>query len=90
MAFNRLRYALYKIGATEVWDVYRVFDKFDENKDGVLDRAEIKKVMAMCKKDISEVELDFFWSHFDANCDGKITKSEFLKGIKGELSQERL
>lgn len=31
MAFNRLRYAFNKVGATEVWDIFRIFDKFDEN-----------------------------------------------------------
>lgn len=66
-----------KIEKQEYLDsVSRSFDKADQNKDGSLDRKELKKAAPELNKKMKELDTDK---------DGRISKNEFTKGTLKEF-----
>ncbi len=59
------------------------FAKFDQNNDGVVDLAELKKALEGKKnKDGEPVDAEKFLARKDLNKDGKLDKKEFMQHPK--------
>jgi Ca2+-binding EF-hand superfamily protein len=59
-----------------------LFDAFDEDGNGGLDKREVLKVMRNWGLDLSPEELDAAWPTFDTNGDGLVDFDEFRKLIE--------
>jgi len=65
------------------------FDVYDRDKDGFLDRNEVKKIAEVVLKMLnndnvnqrSQEIVDLGFQTLDADQDGKITKEEFVQGL---------
>jgi Ca2+-binding EF-hand superfamily protein len=64
-----------------------VFAEFDEDKNGFIDKGELKMVAASLGVDLNVAELTNMVADIDLNLDGKISPEEFqlwwLSGRKG-------
>ncbi|CAM6083146.1 unnamed protein product [Calypogeia fissa] len=57
----------------------KVFDRFDENADGLISGAELRRWwMKCCGKDLSDADADSMISCVDRNDDGAVDFEEFL------------
>lgn len=66
-----------------------VLRRTDKHKNGILDRAEFAWALKENGHYLSKFELDKLYAYFDKNCDDKIVYEEFLKLIRGDLSEKR-
>ncbi|GMI09133.1 hypothetical protein TrVE_jg12628 [Triparma verrucosa] len=74
-------------------DPREIFDKFDVDKSGEIDREELKKVFREIGKDASEREIDRVMTQFDLDGSGDIEFDEFLAflhQLQAEISEMRL
>lgn len=60
----------------------QLFIEFDEDKDGSLNKKELSEVIKSLNVHQSQEEFEHLFRHLDINRDGKVSRSEFLKGIK--------
>ncbi len=58
-----------------------LFRAVDANKDGKIDRAELKNVLESCEHAVNESEFEALWRTFDVNNDDAITETEFHHGM---------
>lgn len=58
-------------------DYERVFDYFDQNQKGYLDKEDILKVMLEMNHSLSKEDLDILFDFFDFKKTGKISFIEF-------------
>ena len=83
--------------AEQNFSAERAFNAFDDDKNGFLDRSELKNAIATVnEKLVTEKELDEIMSQFDTNSDGKLSLEEFTKlcdddrlKLKKRLSKSR-
>ena len=67
---------------------YKLFDSYDKDNSGYLDRAEVKQIFNELFKEIqknidcSEEKTNKMFSACDANADNKLTRKEFIKIIE--------
>lgn len=67
-----------------VQDVLRdLFERYDQDKNGTLDRSEVKQILFDIHEynRISELELDDFFSKFDTDGDGQVGFEDFMHGM---------
>ena len=77
-----------------VADINKVFVEFDEDKNGYIDRGELKMVASSLGVDLNIAELNNMVADIDLNRDGKISPEEFQlwwlsgrNGCSGSMSQ---
>ena len=66
-----------------------LFKAMDRNRNGSLDPVEFKYAMRDYGLSLSEIEVTQIIKHFDSNKDGKLSFDEFLRAIRGDLSERR-
>ena len=66
-----------------------LFKRFDTNSDASLDRTEMQWVLKQNGQNLSPSEYEKLFRYFDKNNNGKISSSEFIRGVRGELSKAR-
>ena len=62
----------------------------DDNNTKTLDREEFRKALRDFKIDVPDDQIIVVFNAFDLNRDGTIDYDEFLRIIRGDLSQARL
>ena len=62
----------------------------DDDNSGSLSRAEFEKACRDFKTDMSSEDIGAVFNVFDSNRDGSISYNEFLRIIRGEISEYRL
>ena len=75
-------------------DINKVFVEFDDDKNGYIDRGELKMVASSLGVDLNIAELNNMVADIDLNRDGKISPEEFQlwwlsgrNGCSGSMSQ---
>ncbi|XP_059161701.1 calmodulin-like [Physella acuta] len=58
-----------------------LFTKFDKDKNGYLDKKELKKIIDACGQKFTDMELDEIMKKMDTSRDGKISLAEFLDAM---------
>eukprot|EP00439_Symbiodinium_sp_Y106_P048743 s2201_g6.t1 len=72
-------------------DVKAAFAKADLNKDGFLDKSEVKEMLKALAKDLpimSDGEIDRLFDAVDANADGRLNVTEFIDWCFGVKSMD--
>ena len=87
---EKIRSFLKQRGLFGVRELVQLFAKFDRNSDAKLDRHEIQMVLKKNGQNLTPSEFERVFRYFDANGDGTISTSEFIRGIRGELNETRL
>lgn len=64
-------------------EIKEVFDQFDSDKSGAIERDEIKKVCEALGVDATSSDIDELIKSADADGDGKIQYAEFKKAVQG-------
>ena len=64
-------------------EIKEVFDQFDADGSGAIDKTEIKKVCEALGVDASASDIDDLIKSADADGDGKIQYAEFKKAVLG-------
>ena len=57
--------------------VREVFNKFDKDNSGAINKKELRQCSQECGEDLNKKELNFMMNEFDENDDGNIDFSEF-------------
>ena len=86
---DKIRCTLKAKGIYGVRALITLFKKFDTNSDSRLDRHEIQWVLKQNGQNLSPSEFERLFKYFDKNNDGFISTSEFIRGVRGELSHAR-
>lgn len=86
---DKIRSVLREKGIYGVRHLVTLFRKFDTNKDARLDRHEVQWVLKQNGQNLSPSEFERVFKYFDKNNDGFISVTEFIAGIRGELSAAR-
>ena len=60
-------------------DLQKAFERVDEDGNGVINRAEMEKVLKTMGNSPTPEELDRSWTELDADSDGDVNKEEFIK-----------
>lgn len=70
-------------GAATIEDYKRAFDKLDQDNSGYIESAEVEVLLGDVygEEGIPPFEVDVFLKFFDSNRDGRISWSEFEKGL---------
>jgi len=76
-------------GMSGMRSMITLFKKFDVNGDNRLDRHEIQWLLKQNGHFLSQAEFEQLFRYFDKNNDGVLSLSEFIHGIRGELSEAR-
>ena len=82
---GKMAYPVRQISAD---DIRKVFDEFDQDSSGSLDRGEISEFVATFGIKLSDIELKNMYDMIDKNNDGQIQFSEFLPWWKGREEAE--
>eukprot|EP01063_Lacrimia_lanifica_P031469 TRINITY_DN5195_c0_g1_i1.p1 TRINITY_DN5195_c0_g1~~TRINITY_DN5195_c0_g1_i1.p1 ORF type:complete len:300 (+),score=117.52 TRINITY_DN5195_c0_g1_i1:61-960(+) len=77
-------------GKNGVRSVTRILRLMDDNGDRNLDREELRTGMRDYGIDMNDDELDIVMHHFDSDDSQKISVTEFLVGLRGKMSPERI
>merc|ERR1711939_181658 len=69
--------------------IRQVFDDFDVDKNGTLDREEVRAACVKLGKVLTKDELDAAMYEMDVDCSGTVDFEEFLQYVKagGQLSE---
>ena len=86
---GHLRYILFQRGPRGLMALKRTFMLLDENADKKISFAEFEKMFKRYRFNLSEIEVNNLFNHFDKDKSGFIDYSEFLNGITGELNEFR-
>ena len=86
---GHLRYILFQRGPRGLMALKRTFMLLDENSDKKISFAEFEKMFKRYRFNLSEIEVNNLFNHFDKDKSGFIDYSEFLNGITGELNEFR-
>ena len=87
---ERLREAILAGNSLRVAALNRLFKKLDTSGDGMLQPAELRKGLEELKVDFDKTDFEKAAEYFDRNGDGNISRQEFLRAIRGELSETRV
>ena len=68
-----------KLSNEQVEELKKAFDVMDENKDGVVTREELKKLLSGLGEEVDDSIVDEMISIADENNDGKVDFNEFVK-----------
>lgn len=86
---DKIKKELLKKGLTGVRNLNLIFQRTDMNKSGGLDRQEFEWGLRENGHQLSGLDLDRLFKYFDKNHDGTITYEEFMRAIRGDLTQTR-
>jgi hypothetical protein len=87
---DKIRQVLKARGMLGIRGLINLFKRFDSNLDSKLDRHEAQWVLKENGHTLSPSEFERIFKYFDKNNDGFISISEFIRGIRGDLSAYRL
>merc|ERR1712032_907266 len=87
---NKVKHQLNAKGVDNISQLKGVFDQFDANQNGVLDKLEFEEMMSKLGVFLTRQELRVVFDTFDANKDGNIQWGEFVEGLKSDISDNRL
>ncbi|XP_041352125.1 EF-hand calcium-binding domain-containing protein 6-like [Gigantopelta aegis] len=73
----------------EFKNLWRVFQKYDTNKDGVVSMEEFKKILRFCGIQFSKDDLYHIVAEFDTNMNGVVSYDEFLRAVLKVNPNER-
>ena len=59
--------------------IKQIFDQFDKNKNGYIDKKELGTLSAALNEPLSPAELQDFFKNVDKDYSGKISWDEFIK-----------
>jgi Ca2+-binding EF-hand superfamily protein len=76
-------------GAHGIRGLAIVFRRMDNGRDKKLDRYEFMWGLKENGHSLSPSEFERIFKFFDKNNDGKINYDEFLRGLRGELTDRR-
>uniref|UniRef100_H2ZUJ7 Calcyphosine 2 n=1 Tax=Latimeria chalumnae TaxID=7897 RepID=H2ZUJ7_LATCH len=80
---------LKKRGVRTLTGLGKHFRQLDTSGDGLLQKAEFKKAMALFHLEVPEKDFKSLWLILDQNCDGYVDYGEFIHGIIGEMNEYR-
>jgi Ca2+-binding EF-hand superfamily protein len=87
---NKVKHQLNAKGVDSISQLRGVFDQFDANQNGVLDKLEFEEMMSKLGVFLTRQELRVVFDTFDANKDGNIAWAELVEGLKSDASDNRL
>lgn len=86
---RQLQEKLKSRGASGFVGLQRIFKIMDDDGSKSLDKAEFKKAITEMKLGFSDGQCQLMFSFFDSDNSGTIDYDEFLRTIRGELSERR-
>jgi Ca2+-binding EF-hand superfamily protein len=86
---GRFREKMAQRGARGIMGLKRIFKIMDDDSSGYLDRAEFNKALKDYRVSVTQEEGGRLFSLFDLNGDGNISYDELLRGVVGEMNQNR-
>ena len=89
-AIGLMRKKLKKRGPYDTKALGRTFRIMDDNKSGSLDKFEFKKALKEYGFVLTEFQLSVLYKHFDRDGSGSVDYDEFLRTVRGSLSERRL
>jgi Ca2+-binding EF-hand superfamily protein len=67
-----------KFTSKEISSIKTIFNQFDSDKDGYINRTELCKLATALNDPLTRAELEDFFMKIDTDNDGKITWNEFI------------
>jgi Ca2+-binding EF-hand superfamily protein len=86
---DKIKETLKSRGAHGIRGLGIVFRRMDNSRDKKLDRYEFMWGLKENGHNLSPSEFERIFKYFDKNNDGKLNYDEFLRGLRGELSDRR-
>jgi len=86
---EKIKETLKNRGAHGIRGLGIVFRRMDNSRDKKLDRYEFMWGLKENGHNLSPSEFERIFKYFDKNNDGKVNYDEFLRGLRGELSDRR-
>jgi hypothetical protein len=86
---DKIKETLKNRGAHGIRGLGIVFRRMDNGRDHKLDRYEFMWGLKENGHNLSPSEFERIFKYFDKNNDGKINYDEFLRGLRGELTDRR-
>lgn len=87
---NKVKHQLNAKGVDSIAQLKCVFEQFDTNQNGVLDKLEFEEMMSKLGVFLTRQELRVVFDTFDVNKDGNVQWTEFVEGLKSDMSDNRL
>ncbi len=89
-ALEKIRAELKRKGIYGIRQLVLLFKHFDKNADARLNRQELQWIFKQNGQNLNPSEFERVFKYFDVNGDDFVNSSEFIRGIRGELSAKRL
>lgn len=86
---ERMRYMLKQRGAEGIKGLARNFKICDTDGSEMLNVDELTKCCNMCKLGLSRPEVQELHAYFDTTGDGLVSFDEFVRAVRGALSEDR-
>jgi len=73
------------LSQSQIEEIRVNFNKIDKNKDGFIDREELRKMLMQTSDQFTDKHVDSLISAADVNLDGKIDFEEFCKVVQENI-----
>eukprot|EP01063_Lacrimia_lanifica_P024649 TRINITY_DN3251_c0_g1_i1.p1 TRINITY_DN3251_c0_g1~~TRINITY_DN3251_c0_g1_i1.p1 ORF type:complete len:281 (+),score=87.73 TRINITY_DN3251_c0_g1_i1:378-1220(+) len=77
-------------GENGVRSLSRLLRMMDDNGDRNLDKIEMKEGLAHYGVELTDAEAEALFGYFDTDGSGKVSVTEFLVGVRGKMSKQRV